>query len=127
MAGRRRKKANALEFWYSILSKNKDFNNGNSLRITEQEDISPYYFSNRGSFAALKYVILVTFHKIYRTSKLSFGGCLQESKPTLRYVLDECLNVWINEEWENLRLYHMENNAPENNYKINVFVTVKTC
>ena len=46
---------------------------------------------------------------------LSFGGCLQEPKPILRYVSDECLNVWINEEWENLALYHMKNNAAENN------------
>ena len=46
---------------------------------------------------------------------LSFGGCLQEHKPILRYVSDECLNVWINEEWENLALYHMKNNAAENN------------
>ena len=37
---------------------------------------------------------------------LSFGGCLQESKLILRYVLDECLNVWINDDWENLRLYN---------------------
>ena len=27
-----------------------------------------------------------------------FGGCLQEPKPILRYALDECLNVWINED-----------------------------
>ena len=47
---------------------------------------------------------------------LSFWGCLQEPKPILRYVLDECLNVWINEDWENLELYHMKNNAAENNY-----------
>ena len=47
---------------------------------------------------------------------LSFGGRLQESKLILRYVLDEFLNVWINEDWENLRLYHMQNKAPENNY-----------
>ena len=36
---------------------------------------------------------------------LSFGGALQEAKPILRYVLDECLNVRINEDWENLELY----------------------
>ena len=41
---------------------------------------------------------------------------LQEPKPILRYALDECLNVWINEDWENLELYHMKNNAAENNY-----------
>ena len=29
----------------SILSKNTDFNNGNSLRMTEQEDISSSYFT----------------------------------------------------------------------------------
>ena len=52
----------------------------------------------------------------YRTSTLSFGGCLLEPKPILRYVLDKCLNVWINEDWENLELYHMKNNATENNY-----------
>ena len=42
---------------------------------------------------------------------LSFGGCLQEPEQILRYVLDECLSVWINENWENLELYHMKNNA----------------
>ena len=47
---------------------------------------------------------------------LSFGGCLQEPKPIVKYALVECLNVWINEEWENLELYHMKNNAAENNY-----------
>ena len=39
------------------------------------------------------------------------GGCLQEPNPVLRYVLDECVNGWINENWENLKLYHMKNNA----------------
>ena len=58
---------------------------------------------------------------------LSFGGCLKEPKPILRYALDECLNVWIKEDWENLELYHMNKNATENNYEIKVFVTVKTC
>ena len=47
---------------------------------------------------------------------LSFGGCLQKPKPILRYVLDECLNVRINENWENLESCHMRNNAAENNY-----------
>ena len=28
-----------------FVSKNKDFNNGNSLRMTEQEDISSCYFT----------------------------------------------------------------------------------
>ena len=46
---------------------------------------------------------------------LSFGGYLQEPKPILRYVLDECLTVRTNEDWENLELYHMKNNAAENN------------
>ena len=46
----------------------------------------------------------------------SFGGCLQEPKPILRYALIQCLNVCINEEWENLELYYMKNNAAENNY-----------
>ena len=47
---------------------------------------------------------------------LSFVGCLKEPKTILRYVLDECLNVWINEDQENLELYHMKKNAAENNY-----------
>ena len=47
---------------------------------------------------------------------LSFGGCLQEPKPIVKYALVECLNVWINEEWENLERYHMKNNAAENDY-----------
>ena len=47
---------------------------------------------------------------------LLFGGCFQEPKPILWYVLDECLNVWINEDWENLEPYHMKNNAADNNY-----------
>ena len=56
---------------------------------------------------------------------LSFGGCLQEPKPILRHVSDECLNVRINENWENLEPYHMKNNAAENNYYIKGFVTAK--
>ena len=47
---------------------------------------------------------------------LSFGGYLKEPKLILRYALDECLNVWINEDRENLELYHMKKNAAENNY-----------
>ena len=47
---------------------------------------------------------------------LSFEGCLQEPKPILKYALVECLNEWINEEWEILELYYMKNNAAENNY-----------
>ena len=47
---------------------------------------------------------------------LSFGGFLEEPKPILRYVLEECLNVRIYENWENLEPYHMKNNAAENNY-----------
>ena len=41
----------------------------------------------------VKQVTLLTLHYVYRTSILSFGGCLQEPKPILRYVLDKCLNV----------------------------------
>ena len=63
-----------------------------------------------------KFNIFVKIYYIYRTSMLSFGGCLQESKPILRFALVECLDVWINEEWGNLELYHMKNNAAENNY-----------
>ena len=47
---------------------------------------------------------------------LSFGGYLKEPKPNLRYALDECLNVWRNEDQENLELYHKKKNAAENNY-----------
>ena len=47
---------------------------------------------------------------------LSFGGCLQGPKLILRYVLDECINVWIKEDWENVELYHMKIKAAENNY-----------
>ena len=47
---------------------------------------------------------------------LSFGDCLEEPKPIPRYVLDECPNVLINENWENLELHHIKNNAEENNY-----------
>ena len=49
-----KKKSNALEFWYSLFIENKDFNNGNSLRMTKQEDISPCYFSKRGNSGAVK-------------------------------------------------------------------------
>ena len=70
----------------------------------------------RSRHGAVKYVILVTIYYIYRTSMLSFEGCLQEPKPILKYALVECLNEWINEEWENLELYYMKNNAAENNY-----------
>ena len=47
---------------------------------------------------------------------LSFGGCLKEPEPVLRYALDECLNVRINEDREDLEPYHMKENAVENNY-----------
>ena len=77
--------------------------------MREQEDISFYYFT-------IEEVTLVTLYYIYLTSMLSFGGCLQEPKLILRCALDECLNVWINKNWKNLELYHMENNAAENNY-----------
>ena len=53
---------------------------------------------------------------MHRTSMLSLGGYVQEPKLILRYVLDECVNVWINEDWENLKLYHMQNNAAENDH-----------
>ena len=36
-----------------FLSKNKDFDNGNSLRMTEQEDISPCYITKRGNLEPL--------------------------------------------------------------------------
>ena len=47
---------------------------------------------------------------------LSFGGCLKEPKPILRYALDECLNVRINRDRENLELYHKKKNVAENKY-----------
>ena len=47
---------------------------------------------------------------------LSFGGCLKETEPILIYALDECLNVWTNEDRENLELFDMKINAAENNY-----------
>ena len=65
--------------------------------MTEQEDISSCYFTIED---------FDTF----------VGGCLQEPKPILRYALDDCPNVSINEDWENLELYHMKNDAAENNY-----------
>ena len=71
-----------------FLSKNKDFNNGNSLRITEKEDIASCYFT----IEETKF-FFVTPHYIYRTSMFSFGGCFQEPLPILRYVLDKCLNA----------------------------------
>ena len=80
--------------------------------MTEQEDILSCYFTKPLN----KFDILVTIYYIYWTSMLSFGRCLQEPKPILRYALVECLDVWINEEWGNLELYHMKNNAAENNY-----------
>ena len=60
--------------------------------MTEQEDISFVSLRSR-KLGAVKYVILVTLHYIYRTSILSFGGCIQDPKPILRFVLDKCLNV----------------------------------
>ena len=83
--------------------------------MTEQGDISSCYFTIEETWShQMSY--LVTLDNFYRTSMLSFGGCLKEPKPILRYALDECLNVWINEERENLELYHMKKNAIENNY-----------
>ena len=41
----RRKKSNALVFWYSLFIEKYGLNNGNSLRMTEQEDISSCYFT----------------------------------------------------------------------------------
>ena len=98
------KKSNALVFWYSLFIEKYGLNDGNSLRMTEQEDISSCYFTIEETWSRyISYVAHASLY-IYRTSILSFGGCLQEPKPILRYVLDKCLNVWINEEWENLEL-----------------------
>ena len=47
---------------------------------------------------------------------LSLGGCLKEPKPILRHALDECITVRINEDRENLELYHIKISATENNY-----------
>ena len=51
---------------------------------------------------------------------LDFDRCIrleaQEPKPILWYALLECLNVRINEGWENFELYQMKNNAVENHY-----------
>ena len=41
----KKKKSNALVSGTHFLPKNMDFNNGNSLRMTEQEDISSSYFT----------------------------------------------------------------------------------
>ena len=62
--------------------------------MTEHEDIS-HVSLRSGKLGAVKEVILVTLYYIYRTSMLSFGGCLREPKPILRYTLDECLNVHV--------------------------------
>ena len=45
----KKKKSKAPEFWYSLfIEKNKDFDNGNSLRMTEQSDILPCYITESG-------------------------------------------------------------------------------
>ena len=66
------------------------------------------------------------YYYIYSTSMLSFGDCLQEPKPILRYALVEYLNVWINEEWGNLELYHIKNNARVDVSKYGHFETPTT-
>ena len=84
--------------------------------MTEKEDVSPCYFKKQGNLEPFKYVSLVTFHYFSHTSILSFGGCLQEPKPILRYVLYEFLNVWLNDDWENLDPYHMKNYSAKKTY-----------
>ena len=62
---------------------------------------------------------LEPLNKLFRsrfTIFIGLEGSLKEPEPILRYALDECLNVWINEDRENLELYHMKNNAAKNNY-----------
>ena len=49
-----------------FLSKNKDFDNGNSLRMTEQEDISPCYITKRGNLEPL--------NKLFRSRFTVFTG-----------------------------------------------------
>ena len=66
-----------------------DFNNGNSLRMTEQEDIY-----DRGNLEPLNKLFLSRFTiftglRCFRLDR----GCLREPKPILRYALDECLIV----------------------------------
>ena len=70
-----------------------EFNNGNSLRMTEQVDISSCYFTIEETVEPLNKLFWSRFTFFYRTSMLSFGGCLKEPKPIPRYTLDECLNV----------------------------------
>ena len=49
-----------------FLSQNKDFDNGNSLRMTEQEDISPCYITKRGNLEPL--------NKLFRSRFTVFTG-----------------------------------------------------
>ena len=45
---------------------------------------------------------------------LSYRDFFHEAKPIPSCLLDESLNVWFNEEEDNLELYHMLNFAVEN-------------
>ena len=83
--------------------------------MTEQEYISSCYFTTEETWT--RYISYFAHALLYLPDFDTFvWDCLQEPKPILRYALDKCLNLWINEDWKNLELYHMKNNTAENNY-----------
>ena len=84
--------------------------------MTEQEDISYCYFtieetwSRKISYFGHASLFLRDFDAfVWRLPKWTQAN-------SQVYVLDECLNVWINEDRENLEVYHTKNNAADNNY-----------
>ena len=83
--------------------------------MKEQEDISSFYFTIEETWR--RYISYFAHPSLYSPDFDTFVRRLPSgTKPILRYVLDKCLNVRINEDWGNLELYHMKNNAAENNY-----------
>ena len=60
--------------------------------MTEQEDISSCYFTIEETWS--RYKSYFAHASLYLPDFDTFvGGCLQEPKPILRYVLDKFLNV----------------------------------
>ena len=107
-----------------FLTKNKNFDNGNSLRMTEQEDILPCYITKRGNLEPSifwsRFTIITgrcfRLEAAFRNPSQNSQGCFRwNSKCAIKRGLRK------------FGAKHIKNNAAKNNCWIKVFVTVKTC
>ena len=92
----KKKKSNALVFWYSLFSKNKDFNNGNLIRMREQVDISSCYSTIEKTWSRLinklfwlRFTIF-TGLRCFRFWRLPSGT--QDNSQVLFRKMSKCVN-----------------------------------